>query len=117
MLIAKTAAAQNQQEERPFWYIGGAVHRNDVRFQPHYTLPDGSDPSDFDNRAHGIGSDTFIGREHRITDRVSIGGQVTLIMMRAVWRLTLDEPADFAYRLPYTVVASVLPEEIGRAHV
>jgi hypothetical protein len=69
------------------------------------------EPTQFDNRAHGLGSDLFIGRQYSVGKWVSIGGQVLFGTNRTQWHLSIpSEPADLNYRLPYRVVASVQPE-------
>ena len=98
-------------QEPPRWYIGADLSRVDDRFQPHYTVVADGEPSQFDNRAHGLGSDLFVGRQYFLGKMFSIGGQATVGTNRTQWSLSIpSEPADFNYRLPYRVVVTVVPE-------
>jgi opacity protein-like surface antigen len=92
------------------WYAGIDLTRFEVRFAPHYTELDDGEESDFDNRADGLQADLALGHRRRLNDRVSLALQGAVGFNDVAWTLSLDEPADFRYSIPYTISGSLLPE-------
>ena len=99
------------QDEKTAWYAGVGLGRLNTRFQPDYTFVLGGDPQQFDNKADGLQVDLIAGRRHRLNDRFSLAYQGAVGINGFKWSLSIpSEPADLRYSLPYTVIASAIPE-------
>ena len=101
---AAPAAAQD-------WYAGASLATHEIRFNPHYTFYDGAEPQQFDNRARGLQINLAAGRRTALGGRFSIGWQGAVGMNGFEWSLSIpSEPADIRYALPFTVLATAVPE-------
>jgi opacity protein-like surface antigen len=107
LLLASSARAADDKSS----FAGIALTAQQIRFNPHYTFYDGSDPGQFDDRANGVEVRVFAGQRFRSGSRFAMAWQGMLAMNGFDWSLSLpSEPAKFRYALPYTLLASAMPE-------
>jgi opacity protein-like surface antigen len=93
------------------WYAGFGGGWLEARFQPDYITVATGERSAFQNRERGVHLRLVAGRRFPLGERLSLAAQASVEGNRFEWTLTLpEEPAEFAYSLPWAATVSVLPE-------
>lgn len=92
------------------WNAGVALSYTEKQFEPLYETFDGEPPQRFIDHESGWQGDFAAGRRFVLNDRFAIGAQAMLLANTFAWELTIpEEPSEFEYSIPYTVVGSVVP--------